>query len=85
VWLAAAGAGGTTWKIGGRKGSCGQENLQGCYPGGSGNDKSAMRLTDSSLHWGHHTEGWENKGSKAGQTYGGATQEGVATAIVQGG
>jgi hypothetical protein len=30
-------------------------------------------------------EGWEKKESKAGKTYGGATQEGVATAIVQGG
>ena len=58
----AARIGGPTQKIGGKKGGCIQEELQGRYPGGSGNDKSAVHSTESGLHWGHHAEGGEKKG-----------------------
>jgi hypothetical protein len=80
-----AGTKGPMQKVEGMKGGCSQEDLQVCYPGGSGNNESAVSSTDGGLHWGHHTEGWEKKDTKAWKTYGGATQEGVATAIVQGG
>jgi hypothetical protein len=83
VRLTAASIGGPKWKGGGKKGGCGQENLQGRYPGGSGNGERVVHLTDGGLHWGHHVKGWEKKGSKAGKTYEGATWEGVAAALLQ--
>ncbi len=69
--LTAAGTGGPTWTVGGRKGGCGQENLQGRSPGGRGNNKSAVHSTDGGLHQEHHTKGWKKKGYKAGTAHGG--------------